>query len=193
VSNPEEPRPEVAPDATGATDPAEADCEAIRQILQRARAGDATVVLAVREFLKQRGAADAFGGNLAWTAVSALARAYAGTDILLREAIYQKLNLLHARLAGDTENPTAVEELIIERIISTWLHLHELEIDYAKRDELTIPQGSYFQRAISAAQKRYLAALRELIELRKQPLPAVQINVAREQVNVAGNVVADGG
>lgn len=191
VSNPNDPRPENTPETAGATDAAEDERPAIQQMIRRAQAGDEAVVPALREFLRRRGAADAFGGNLAWSAMSALVRAHAGSDLLVREAIFGKLDLLYLRLCSESEKPTAVEELLIERVVSTWLHLHSLEEQYASTPDPMIIQMSCYQRAISAAQFRYLSAIKELAEIRKQPLPPVQINVANEQVNVAGNVVND--
>ena len=48
------------------------------------------------------------------------------------------------------------------------------------------PVGLYFQKAIAAAQKRHLAAIKALAEVRKLALPAVQLDIAKKQVNVAG-------
>ena len=42
---------------------------------------------------------------------------------------------------------------------------------------------------ITAAQKRYLAAIKGLAEVRKLALPALQVNIARKQVNVAAGTV----
>ena len=49
--------------------------------------------------------------------------------------------------------------------------------------------GAYYQRAISQAQRRYLAALKTLATVRKLALPSVQINIARKQVNVSAAAV----
>jgi hypothetical protein len=53
---------------------------------------------------------------------------------------------------------------------------------------LFVPQGDYHQRRMDAAHRRFLAALEALATVRRLTLPALQINVARRQVNVAGHV-----
>jgi hypothetical protein len=57
---------------------------------------------------------------------------------------------------------------------------------------MSLELGSYYQRSISAAHKRYLSAIQTLATVRKLVLPVFQVNIARKQVNVAGtSVVAD--
>jgi len=46
-----------------------------------------------------------------------------------------------------------------------------------------------YQQALAAAQKRYFAAINELVHLRQRPQPMLQVNIANEQVNVAGQTV----
>jgi hypothetical protein len=46
--------------------------------------------------------------------------------------------------------------------------------------------GTYYQRSLERAQKRYLAAIKTLAQVRKLAVPVLQVNIARKQVNVAG-------
>jgi hypothetical protein len=100
----------------------------------------------------------------------------------------RKLDLLRDELAGP--NPTPLERLLIERIVAFWLHLHYLEQIYAQKDSKSLELGSYYQRSISSAQKRYLAAIKTLAVIRKLAVPVLQVNIARKQMNVAGPCVA---
>jgi hypothetical protein len=83
-------------------------------------------------------------------------------------------------------NPTPLERLLAERVVACWLHLHHLEMLYARKDSLTVELGTYYQRSIDRAQKRYLAAIQTLARVRKLAVPVLQVNIAREQVNLAG-------
>ena len=53
---------------------------------------------------------------------------------------------------------------------------------------LTIPQAEYHQKRLERAHKRHLSALRTLAQVRKllKPGGVNQINIAEQQVNVAG-------
>jgi len=41
-----------------------------------------------------------------------------------------------------------------------WLHLHHLEAIYSGKESMSLDLGSYYQRCITSAQKRYLAAIK---------------------------------
>jgi hypothetical protein len=51
---------------------------------------------------------------------------------------------------------------------------------------MSLELGNYYQRSISSAQKRYLAAIKTLALVRKLAIPILQVNIAKKQVNVAG-------
>jgi hypothetical protein len=66
------------------------------------------------------------------------------------------------------------------------LHLHYAEDIYVQSmHDLTITQATYHQRRLSLAQSCYLSAIRTLAQVRRLQVPAVQINVAEQQLNVA--------
>ncbi len=54
---------------------------------------------------------------------------------------------------------------------------------------MSLAPGSYYQKSITAAQKRYLAAIKGPAEVRKLALPARQVNIAKKQVDVAAGTV----
>jgi hypothetical protein len=156
--------------------------------VRKAEKGDAAALADVREMLKGAGIPEALCGNVAREALRALVASYAGENPVIREAVLCKLAEMRAELSGPS--PTGLEKLLVERILATWLHLHHLESVYARKDSLTLSVGTYYQKSISAAQKRYLAAVKGLGEVRKMALPALQVNIARKQVNVLTAPVA---
>lgn len=50
---------------------------------------------------------------------------------------------------------------------------------------MSIAQANYFQQRLDKAHARFLSALRTLAQGRKLALPTLQLNIARNQVNVA--------
>ena len=158
--------------------------EELIALTDRAQRGDKTTLPALRELLKQPGAVDLLGGDLARQAQLTLIDKFSGNNLLLKESLTRKLELLGAELAG--ANPTPVERLLVERIVTCWLHVHHLEMTYAGKDSRSPELGSYYQRCLDRAQKRYLAAIRTLAQVRKLAVPVLQVNIARKQVNVAG-------
>lgn len=158
----------------------------------RAENGDKSSLPELRKALTDPRIVDVFGGDLGQQARLALLAKYSGKNLLVKETITRKLESMRLELAGTA--PTPLEMLLVERVLSCWLHLHHLEAHYALQDEMTLTRGAYYQRCISAAQKRYLAAIKTLALVRKLAVPVLQVNIARKQVNVAtSNLAAVGG
>lgn len=158
-------------------------------MLQRARAGDESVLPAVREMLKNADAVELLGGNLARQAELSLIRGVTGKNLSFQEALIRKLDLLRAELAGPT--PTPLERLLAERVAACWLQLHLADSLLAQHDDkLSLAQGEYHQRSRDRAHKRYLTSIKALAMIRKLAVPVLQVNIAKKQVNVAGAVPA---
>jgi hypothetical protein len=164
--------------ATNPTDPNE-----LKKLLKHAREGDEKTLPALRELLKRPEVADMFG-NLAAQAQDLLVNKFAGKDLGVREGLRNKLESLRAELAGPSPSP--LERLLAERIAACWLHLYYLEMIYAGKDGMSLELGTYYQKSIDRAHKRYLSAIKMLATVRKLALPVLQVNIAKKQVNVAG-------
>lgn len=83
---------------------------------------------------------------------------------------------------GDGE----LERLLIQQVVIAWLHLGYIEYQYSTvvtTPDLTIKRGEYWERRLSAAQRRYLRATETLARVRRLQLPAVQVNIGAQQVN----------
>jgi hypothetical protein len=156
----------------------------ITAIVGKAEKGDPAALAELREWVAIPGSSDLLGGNVAREALELLVKQATGGNVLMRLATLRKFDEMRAELLGP--NPTALERLLVERIVATWFHLHYLEARFASAEHLTLAQGLYYQRCLAAAQKRYLAAIRGLADVRRLALPALQVNIAKKQVNVAG-------
>ncbi len=51
---------------------------------------------------------------------------------------------------------------------------------------LSQANDTFHQQRIERAQRRYLAAIKALAQVRKLGVPAVQVNIGDKQINVAG-------
>ena len=138
----------------------------------------------VREILKDAGAVDRLGGDLARQAEQALIRAATGEDVVFREALIRKLDLMRADLAGPV--PAPLDRLLVDRVVACWLQLHYADMLLAQNaGKLTLAQADYRQRTRDHAHRRYLSAIRTLALVRKLAAPVLQVNIAKRQVNLA--------
>ncbi len=92
------------------------------------------------------------------------------------------------RMAVDLARPGdgELERLLVQQVALCWLKLAYTE--YQHRDVLTngnatIARGDFWERRLSAAQRRYLRAAEALARVRRLQLPAVQVNIAERQLN----------
>lgn len=123
-------------------------------------------------------------GNFAAQVEITLIENVGGKALAFKEAVKRKMRAMRADLAG--ANATPLECLLADRIALCWLSVHDAEVRFTQSKDLTWKQVDFWQRRIDAAHRRYLSAIRTLATIRKLALPALQVNIARKQVNVVG-------
>lgn len=176
--------------ATLSVSPASTEDEA-RALLERARAGDRSAVPDVRRILGDPAQVEWLGGDLARQATQSMINAAAGEDLVFREAMTRKLELLREELAGP--NPTPVERLLVERVVACWLQVSDADVRYAQaQGSLTVTQGDYHQRRMDRAHRRFLSAVKTLALVRKLALPSLRVNVVMDPATGAGPVRSEG-
>jgi hypothetical protein len=158
--------------------------DGLRALFDRAQTGDVSAVPELRKLFVDRDAVDVLGGNLARDVCDKLVEKYAGKNLMVREALVRKMELLRADLAGSDASP--LECLLADRIVSCWLFLHHLEALYVLKDSMSLALGDYYLRNIHRAQKSYVSAVKALATVRKLAIPALQVNIAKKQVNLVG-------
>jgi hypothetical protein len=91
------------------------------------------------------------------------------------------MKALRSELMGTAS--TVIERLLAERVAIGWLALNIAEYNLA-----TTWSGAraHWQEQVDRAHRRFLLALRMLTDIRRLPRPAVQVNIAEQQVNVGG-------
>jgi hypothetical protein len=88
-----------------------------------------------------------------------------------------------AELAGP--DPSPIERLLAERAAVCWFAVTAYEtIDNGSTDR-TLRQAEYQLRRAESAHRRFLSAVATLARVRKLALPALQVNIGANQVNVA--------
>ena len=155
-------------------------------VIAQARQGNEASVPVIRQWMADGGYVDRVGGDLAYQATASLARKMAGSDLVVREAVIQKAENLRNEICGPSSTP--LERLLAERVVLCWTYLNYLELIYTQStDNPTIPQALYRQKVLDRAHGRYLSAVKCLADVRRLALPALQVNIAKKQVNVAGS------
>lgn len=161
----EKPAPEREERDTSARTLDMAPEDRVRTLLGRAHAGDPTVVPQLRALLDARPELWRQHGDLAQHVRTALLDFAAGKSLWAREAFERKMNELTAELAG--ESPSALEKILIERIVVCWAQSYLADLDAIQMDKSRSPQAGHYQKRQSAAHGRFLAAVRQLAVVRK--------------------------
>jgi len=153
----------------------EGDVEAMRELRQALRESSPEIVARSSDFAR--------------TGQRILAETIAAGEPLMEVALVARLELMHAEVAG--ENPTPLEVLLTERIVSAWLVVEVLEslMNAQLKRGKDVPRAptSYLKFItgwLESANRRYLSSIRELARVRKlqNNSPGVQFNT---QINLA--------
>jgi hypothetical protein len=100
-----------------------------------------------------------------------------------KASLKEELCDLAAKLSG----PSPTESVLAETAATCWFAFRMHEAQYASsvksEDGLTLAQSEHAQRRIDRAHRRFLSTVKTLAAVRRLAIPALQINVARQQVN----------
>lgn len=84
-----------------------------------------------------------------------------------------------------------MEKLLIENIVTAWLFVQRCETRIAlMQGAQSMRELEFWERRLSLAQRRYLAACESLAKIRKMNIPALQLNIGNKQINIAGKLQA---
>jgi hypothetical protein len=102
-----------------------------------------------------------------------------------KASLKEELCEVAAELAGPSPSP--VERMLAETAATSWFayRLHEAQYtgNVAAEGGMTLAQSEHAQRRLERAHRRLMSTLKTLAAVRRLALPAVQINLARQQVN----------
>ncbi len=164
----------------------------LRTLSERAESGDKEARRELREAV--RGAAPEVvvrASDVGRRAQRMLVKTAAAGDPLTEEALEARLDLMSYEVAG--EDPTPLEVLLTERVVSCWMLVELLEVLTSAQlrrsgavKRVPVPYLLQMVRWQESANRRYLSAIRELARVRRLLTPGVQINIAKQQVNMGG-------
>ena len=158
--------------------------EDLENLVTRADAGDESVLPQVRKLLEEvpESTMRLFRGDPAYTNEFLMLNRIAGNNPARREATQHKLDSLRAELAGP--NPSPLERLLVERCVACWVHVQRADLKCEHHDgPLPIRQLDFLGRQQDRSHRRLFQALKTLATVRKLALPALQVNVGRNQIN----------
>jgi hypothetical protein len=102
-----------------------------------------------------------------------------------KDALHSDLEDAIRAFAGPAPSP--VEKALAETGALDWFALRLYEATYVSGSQseggLTFKQADFHLRRIDRAHRRFLSTLRTLATIRRLVLPALQINLASQQVN----------
>lgn len=141
------------------------DRERLQDAVKRANQGDQEAVAWVRQFLDANPDIWRRIGDLARIAERAWIELLTNKDVLAAEAIQRQLNQLKTDLLG--ENPGPIEKLLGDEVVATYLETRFLQTLAADSPAKTASGTNEWLKRAESAQKRHLASVRSLVEIRK--------------------------
>lgn len=149
---------------------------------ERAKRGDCDAIAELRRSLNEEPEQWEDIGNLARQAERAIFQ-NGFDDGIGREAVRKHMGDLRLRLLG--AQPSVEEELLVDRVVLSWLQLHQLEASIAQAlPRLGSREISERYKWLDRAHRRYLSSIRSLAQVRKLLGISIQVNIAEQQVNV---------
>lgn len=131
-------------------------------------------------------------GDMSFQAEESLLVAIMGQQEGLKTCVREKMNRIRIEL-GWNESP-ALERILIERIVATWLNLYCAEVVCNQWKGGSIPEGKYKQHRVDRSHIRHLSAVKMLATVRKMAMPLLvditaEINVT--QTNESKHPIAN--
>ena len=177
--------------ATAPAKPDRTTLDFLFDAIAKADAGDARALERLREcFPDVPALADSVSG-LAYNAeASILVNVPPGAQALFRQQAANLRTDLREKGTG-----TALERMLIRRISLDYLA--SLQADQARAlapgETRSLELSRFYEHQADRAHRRFLASVESLARVRRLITPIAQINIAEQQLNVAGNVTTGKG
>ena len=124
-------------------------------------------------------------GDLAFQAERSLVQLVAGEVDVVKQAVHKKLATMRDELAGP--QPTALEGLLVERVVACWPQLHYADAILAQRakEKCDVSTGRLLRAAAGPGPPALPAGDPHACEVRRLLTSAMQVNIGAGQLNVA--------
>jgi hypothetical protein len=158
--------------------------EELRDHIIRAQEGDEEAIANMEASLEQIPSIARRFGNLNLLVEQGFVERASGNNPVKQKSLNITLREMREELAGP--NPSPLEKLGVERVVSCWLQLHYAEHLYERNlPKLVLTEDDYYPKRLDRLHRRYLSAMRSLAQVRKLLKPKVaQINIGdKQQIN----------
>lgn len=137
----------------------------LQAVVDRARAGDATVLPELQAALDEHAEVWKTVGDLNALVTNLWLQAIAGRDLLARDCIARELN--HMRRSLRKTCQSALEKQLVENVVLCHLQLRHAELLLAAVAEGPQAQQEYYARRVAACYRRYTTAVGQLLKARE--------------------------
>jgi hypothetical protein len=136
-----------------------------KQLVEQANSGDPVALAKLRQSLDENPVIWQRLGDMGLVAENALIDLIAGDNQLVRESVQRKIHELKKDLMPG--NPTALEELAVQRVITCWLDNEYTTTAYPEPKGVTLGQQRLTLKMKDSASRRYDAAMKSLLLIQK--------------------------
>ena len=149
---------------------------------------DAEDLALLRTYLYGAPLLSSIAGDLAKSARNAIISGLT-TSACRRESTEAYVTYIRNELGHDSA--PMLEKLLIDQVITSWLRVYDIELTYSRirsKGSVSLHVRAYWDRQLSAAQRRFLRACTTLARIRKmagRTPELMQLNIGAQQVNVA--------
>ncbi len=122
---------------------------------------------ALRKVFKENPGMWQSAADLAKNTENRILNEYCSTSYLTKEAFKEKLSAMRDNLGWNNSNE--MERILIEQVCLNWLRLNIIESVHLTKmtQSHSVETGSYWDKILSSAQRRYLRACETLAKVRK--------------------------
>jgi hypothetical protein len=139
--------------------------------VQRAEQGDEAALPELRVALDANPWCWNRYGDLGRQAQAAWLELIGGKNLMLKESVGRRAEELRAELAGP--EPSPLERLLVERVVSCWLQTSYADAAYAQLKGASPAQHTAALRRQNSAQQRFVLAVKGLATVRKLLRPGL--------------------
>ena len=144
----------------------------LKALVAEAKQGHAEVLPQIRRLLHAHPQIRKHLGNLAGQVEAKWIGLLAGEDACVRESLIRRVNEWRLKLRESNASP--LEQLLVERIVTSWLQVRFFDTAVALATEgVRTTQARFMDQQLHRAEKRHSEAIKALAEVRKL-LPVVQ-------------------
>jgi len=138
-------------------------------------------VLALRDLLDREPDLWRVAGDLTDIAIRSLIAEYPADSRTAKESARHGVTRMRRELGY--EHASQLERLLIDQVVICWLHIGRAQLRYDDKQSqsMTFVEGDYWQRYLSASQRRLMRACETLARVQKMG-PKIQVNIAQQQV-----------